>query len=251
MSYVFISSIVFLSLGCMIAPFSDKLVIERFIKLTDRPWQRMLYPSFLAVVALVLLITSIQNLNANNTYEKAVNTAAQKNASLNSVLPIINDAINKSPEHSAFALTKANWLSQGYNQTKDQELLTESLDTLEQAKANDSYNRNIILSQYQLLLQDGQSEATQALLEEGITKFPWDIQFYDKAITAYLEAYKTAVTSESTDKAAEYANRANELYAEVIRRSQQLTELPTEQQQGRSFQLTPAIEEAIAQLKKS
>ncbi|MGM0884304.1 MAG: O-antigen ligase family protein [Bacillota bacterium] len=247
MSYVFISAIVFLSLGCMIAPYSSKLIIDRPAGVSGRLWQQRVYPSILALLAIVLLVVAARENGAIQKYDKAV-SAAQQQTPLNQLLPILDDAIQTSPKHSAFLLTKANWLEQAYTQTKEKSLLTDSLSSLEQAKAHDPYNRSILLSHYRLLQENGQLEESLKVLEDGVGKFPWDINLYEAALTSYSSASKKAHNEQNNALAKQYEERILALSKEVQRRIDQLALLPEEQQQGRSFSFTPAMEQAIAEL---
>ncbi|MDQ8733032.1 O-antigen ligase family protein [Paenibacillus sp. LHD-38] len=248
MSYIYISAIVFISLGCMLAPFSGKLTIERMKTKADRPWLKIAYPSILAILSLFLLVVAILEKNALQKYNKVYTLAVQQQTSLDQLLPMINEAIAASPEQSTFSLTKANWLEQAYTQTSTVSYLDEALSTLNKARESDPYNRTLLLSQYRVLQAKGLFEESLAVIDEGVTKFPWDIGLYEAAITSYAKANQTAATEKNDTKAKEYADHINELSTEIKRRIEQLAALPPEQQQGRSFAFTPAIQNAIAQI---
>lgn len=248
MSYVFISSLVFLSLGCMLAPYSSKLEIKQLSGITSKPWQKIIYPSVLALLSIVLLVVAIRENSAIDKYNKAYSLAMQQQSPLNQLMPILEEAISASPKRSEFLLTKANWLEQAYNQTKEQITLTEALSTLERAKKYDPYNRSIFMPQYRLLQENGQLEQSLQVIEDGISKFPWDIKMYEVAFTSYIKASKTAIANNNDSAAKQYEDRISALSNEVQRRIDQLALLPEEQQQGRSFSFTPAMEQAIAEL---
>ncbi|WP_029192311.1 O-antigen ligase family protein [Paenibacillus harenae] len=247
MSYVFISSIVFLSLGCMIAPFNGKLLIERLNDKSGQSWPNFVYPSVLAVLSVILLFTALKETSAIRKFNKAYELAVQQQTPLNELLVVLNDAVKGSPTHSTFALTKANWLEQGFTQTNNQQMLTEAIDALVQAKNYDPYNRNIIMSQYNLLQKSGQMTESLKILDEGVNKFPWDIKMYDASVTAYAAAAKAAAGQDES-LAKQYEERIRALSDEVQRRIDQLATLPEEQQQGRAFSYTPAMEQVIADL---
>jgi hypothetical protein len=85
------------------------------------------------------------------------------------------------------------------------------------------------------------------VLEEGITKFPWDIKFYEAAIMEYaVNGRKLQDTDPAT--ADSYWDRGMQLYEEVLRRMEMLEALPEEQGQGRNFQITPFLRQAIGQI---
>jgi uncharacterized integral membrane protein len=248
MSFVFISSIVFLSLGCMVAPFGSKLPIARLQKIKPASWRRLIYPAVIGLSAIVLLVITISNNSANQLYNKTIRQASQKGVTLGDVLPSLDKAIKRSPNQTTFSLTKANWLKQAYDNSKDGEVLAGALFTLEEAKKHDPNNRSIIAMQLDLYQLNNQLSTSIELLEEGITKFPWDIQFYDKAILAYGEGIKDADAKQDNDSSDQYKSRLSEIAQEVDRRTVQLADLPPEQQQGRSFSLSEPAQEALQTL---
>ncbi|OBZ13454.1 O-antigen ligase family protein [Bacillus sp. FJAT-26390] len=247
MSYLFISTLVFISLGCMIAPYSSKLIIERLKGTKERSWQKVAYPAVLAVLSLFLLVIAIRENSGVQKYQKVYALAVQQQTPLDQLMPMLNETIKVSPKHSTFLLTKAEWLEQAYKQTSDSNYLDEAISTVKQGRDSDPYNRGLLLAQYRLLQQKGQFEDSLAIIDEGVSKFPWDIKLYEAAVTSYAKANQTALSEQKGDKAKEYAQRVTDLSNEVKRRIEQLASLPPEQQQGRSFAITPTMQEAIAQ----
>ncbi|MDQ0115222.1 O-antigen ligase family protein [Paenibacillus harenae] len=248
MSFLFISSIVFLSLGCMIAPFSSTLKIPRLQNRKLPMWSKYVYPAVIGLTAIVLLVITIQNNSANQLYNQTMRQASQQGAKVGDVLPMVDKAIKRSPDQTTFSLTKASWLKQVYNSNKNDEVFTQALLTLEQAKKHDPNNRSIIAMQLEFYQLNNQLSTSIELLEEGMNKFPWDIQFYDKAILAYGESIKDADTKQDTSSSTEYKTRLSEIAQEVERRTAQLADLPPEQQQGRSFSLSEPAQEALQTL---
>lgn len=248
MSFVFISSIVFLSLGCMVAPFASKLSIARLQKVKLPDWSKYVYPGIIGLTAVVLLVITLQNNSANQLYNQTMRQASQQGTKLGEVLPTLEKAIKRSPDQTTFSLTKASWLKQAYDNSKDGEVLAAALYTLEQAKKHDPNNRSIIAMQLELYQLNNQLSTSIELLEEGMNKFPWDIQFYDKAILAYKESISDAEAKQDTESSNEYKARLSEIAQEVERRTAQLADLPPEQQQGRSFSLSEPAQEALQTL---
>ncbi len=247
MSYLFISALVFISLGCMLAPYSNKLLIKRLNGKTKHPWQKVAYPAVVALLSLSLLFVAIRENIGVQRYEKAYTLALEQQTPLDQLLPALEKAIKISPTHSTFLMTKADWLEQAYKQTSDSNYLVEAISTVKQGRDSDPYNRGLLLAQYRLLQQKGQFEDSLAIIDEGVSKFPWDIKLYEAAVTSYAKANQTALSEQKGDKAKEYAQRVTDLSNEVKRRIEQLASLPPEQQQGRSFAITPTMQEAIAQ----
>lgn len=248
MSFVYISAIVFLSLGCMLAPYSGKLLIERISRVDTSAWSKAAYPSAMALLAVVLLFTVIRENSAIKKYNEVYTLAVQQQTPLNQMMPMLNAAIKASPKQTAFSVTKANWLEQVYEQTKDEATLSEALSTIDTAKKYDPYNRSLIMAKYRLLKDSGQLEQSLQALEEGIVKFPWDINMYEAAFTSYGAASKEALAKKDESSAKQYEERIVSLTNEINRRIDQLSLLPAEQQQGRSFGFTPGMEQVITEL---
>ncbi|KQO15382.1 O-antigen ligase family protein [Paenibacillus sp. Leaf72] len=244
MSYVYLSALLFISLGAMIAPYGKSLAFKQE---AEQPVQgsavKWIYPSAIGVLAIVLLVGSARANGANSTFQDTYNTAAAGKAQLNQLLPSLNKAIKTSPDHSVFSLTKYEWLMQVYEQTQNASMKNEALQTLASGKANDPYNRSFIMAQYQNDKKDGKTTEMLQVLEEGISKFRWDIEFYDHAIVEYV-----AAISSDAGNAESYHKRVLELKAEVERRIAQLATLPPEQSQGRDFSFTPAMQQALASI---
>ncbi|OMF30857.1 hypothetical protein BK133_16380 [Paenibacillus sp. FSL H8-0548] len=247
MSYIYIISLLFISLGCMLAPYSSKLVIERFKDKNKLTWDKAAFPAILGLLSLVLIVIAIRGNSGVQKYDKVYDLAVQQQTSLDKLLPLLDDAIKVSPKNSTFTLTKANWLEQAYTQTSSADWLEQAISTVNEARKFDSYNRGLLMSQYRLLQETGLFEESLSVIDEGVEKFPWDINLYQAAVTSYVKAHQTALTEQNVAKANEYEQRVNELTDEITRRIEQLAALPAEQLQGRDFAFTPDIEEAIAQ----
>ncbi|WP_171056400.1 O-antigen ligase family protein [Paenibacillus sinopodophylli] len=250
MSYIYISAIVFISLGAMLAPYGSKLTFNRdkLKALTERGWVKLVFPSLLVLLSLFAIVMAASETSAINKYNKAYTLAVHQQTPLDQLMPMLNEAIAASSAHSAFAVTKADWLEQAYTQTNSDSLLEDAIETVNLGRESDPYNRGLLMSQYRLLQVKGSFDASLNVIDEGLNKFPWDIKLYEAAITSYVKAYETAITDNNQADANKYSQRVNDLSNEIERRINQLSELPPEQQQGRSFAFTPAIEQALSQL---
>ncbi|WP_338554862.1 O-antigen ligase family protein [Paenibacillus sp. KS-LC4] len=241
MSYVYLSTLLFISLGAMLAPYGKSLAFKQETEHVQGSTMKWIYPSAIGVLAVVLLIGSARENSANHTFQETYNTAAAGQAQLNQLLPSLDKAIKISPDHSVFSLTKYEWLMQAYEQTQNATMKEQALQTLAAGKANDPYNRTFILAQYENFKKDGNTTEMLKVLEEGISKFRWDIVLYDHAIVEYV-----AAMSSDAGNADAYRSRALEIKAEVERRIAQLAALPPEQSQGREFNFTSAMQQALA-----
>ncbi|WP_168123638.1 O-antigen ligase family protein [Paenibacillus sp. HB172176] len=247
MSYVYIGAIVFVSLGCMIAPFSEKLVISRMDQRMMKSWQQAIYPACLALLAIVTLAVTIQHNRAVSNFYKTI-SLAQKQTPFNQLIDGLDKSISISPNQPTYAVTKASWLMQAYDQNHEQQYLMLAEETINKAERYDKHSRDLFTQKLTLLNVGNQVEESLPVIEETLKKFPWDINFYNAALTNYAAARTAALATEQSDKAAEYAQRMHEISDEVNRRIELLEELPPEQLQGRDFSFTDSMKAAMATL---
>lgn len=248
MSYLYISALVFISLGCMLAPYSGKLVIAKLDNLTFKPWQKISYPAVLALLSITFLVVSTKENRAANSFFNTVEQAMKQQVTYTQLMANLEKSVKASPKNTAFALKKIDWLMQGYEQSKNPQQLEAINETIAAGKKYDPYNRGIYVLQLILLQSNEQLEESLPIVEETLVKFPWDITFYETAMTSYVQARQLALANQNNALAEQYGQRVLAISNEVQRRIDQLATLPEEQQQGRSFDFTPAMQEAIAAL---
>ncbi len=246
LSYVYLGSILFLYLGVMSAIYRQEIKIRNWTIITQSKW-RLLYPGLFAVLALTMLFQVSQEFAGYHQYRKAVDMAVRGENTLDRLIPELDKAIASSPTHPAYQHMKADWLSQAYRQTGNQEYASQAQAVLAAIKPADSYNRLIILAEYRNHKDLQEYNEMIASLEEGITKFQWDINFYEAAIMEYAVQGQSVEPSDPA-AAENYWRRGLELYGIVLDRMQQLENLPEEQLQGRAFEITPFIRQAVGQI---
>lgn len=243
MSYGYLACIVFLSLGAMIATYHEKLRINSLLPLINKKW-RIVYPIVLSVLAIVLLPWVYREYNANLSFRQAMHLAVDEQKALDQILPSIDQAINNSPDHPDFTLKKINWMNQAYQQTGDNTFRQEIKKLMDQLKHFEPYNRFLLLEEYNYYKSENNSEKVLHIVDEGIVKFQWDINFYEAAIMEYYLAGEMdkKTNPELTDSK---WNHSLELYQNVLDRIEQLKALPEEQLQGRNFNVTLLIRQAV------
>ncbi|REE90512.1 O-antigen ligase-like membrane protein [Paenibacillus taihuensis] len=247
MSYVYLSALVFISLGAMVAAYNTTFQKVGWAEFANKAW-RYVYPTAIALLAIVLLTWSFREYKANNLYQQALMLAADKNNKLKDYLPELDSAISASPNHPDYMLRKVDWMSQAYAQTNDEQYKKVIESLLKQLKNTEPNNRDVILAEYQFTkaIQKNVPEAI-GFLEEGITKFQWDIHYYEALIMEYFTAGQSGIQVNGMSTEQEW-NKALELYNQVLKRKEALTALPKEQLQGRAFDLTPMIRFAVGQI---
>jgi tetratricopeptide (TPR) repeat protein len=246
MSYVYIGALVFFSLGVLAGAYRDKYTLPRLSLLNRARW-RFLYPAILAVLSVTLLFQVLQEYAANNYYRMTLEMAVNERRPLEELFVPLDHAIENSPAHPTYAFLKIDWLSQAYQQTKDRSYAERAQQLINRMVSVEPYDRQIILAKYRNHKDLKEYKEAVAVLEEGIYKFQWDINFYEAAIMEYAVNGRSLYTDDP-DTAEEYWKRGLKLYDEVLRRINMLRELPAEQLQGRNFQVTPFLRQAVGQI---
>ena len=246
MSFVYIGALVFFALGVLGAVYRDKLRFPRLSAL-NQGYRRYIYPAFLGIAAIVLLVQVFQEYVANGFYRQALHMAVKERRPLHELLVPLDHAIANSPAHPEYAYTKIDWLSQAFRATADRAYAEQAQAEIRRIKSFEPYDRQILLAQYRNHKDLKEYIKAIAVLEEGISKFPWDIKFYEAAVMEY--AVNGRDIQDADPATAEgYWNRGLQLYEEVLRRMDMLEALPEEQLQGRNFQITPFLRQAIGQI---
>jgi len=243
MSYAYLGCLVFFSLGAMLAPYRDRLAVPA-LSSPGKPYIRFVYPAILLVLSVTLVTSGIRAYSGIQNFKESINIARQNPNSLNEALVPLDRALKADPRNPAYVLLKADWLTQVYHQTGDKSYLDRSTVLLDGLIEFEPYDNELILAKYRNLKDRGEYNHAVEMLEEGIRKFQWDINFYEAAI---LELSQEGLRLKETDAAAAAARRtrAIELYHEVLRRMELLKELPEEQMQGRNFTITRYIRSAV------
>ncbi|MFD0961819.1 O-antigen ligase family protein [Paenibacillus chungangensis] len=249
MSYVYIGALVFLSLGCMLAPFRNKLEIASLSNVQFNDWRKSVYPALLAVICFTLLIVTSIHYSAASRYNETITMAVEQKASYAQLMEMLDKSIDQAPDQATYSVTKVSWILQVYEQSKDPELLKQAQQTLDSARKHDEYNRGLLSLQIRLHQLNGKLEDTLPVLDEALLKFPWMIEMYEHAMLAYGDVRRIALQSKDEEKASQYEQRIRDLEAEVNRRMTMLETLPEEQKQGRSFYFTTPMKEVLASLK--
>lgn len=246
MSYVYIGALVFFSLGVLGAVYRDKLRLPRLSAL-NQGYRRYIYPAILGLATVVILIQVFQEYAANGFYRTALFMATEERRPLDELLVPLDHAIANSPAHPEYAYMKIDWLSQAYRQTRDRSYAEQAQAEIRRIKSFEPYDRQILLAQYRNHKDLNEYIQAIAVLEEGISKFPWDIKFYEAAVMEYAVNGRDMQNADPAT-AESYWNRGLQLYDEVLRRMDMLKHLPEEQLQGRNFQITPFLRQATGQI---
>lgn len=244
MSYAFIAALVYLCLGSMVSGIpSDEL------SYTNRPYltkYRITYPIFLGAIAITTFIFSAVQLSANNKYSLSLNNAAAQKP-LQDIMTPLNEALQLQPNHPDYVSTKVGFLTQLYNQNKDENMYNEALKLINDTKLKETNNKVLFGQELQLYTIKNDQTKIAALVSEGLSKFPWDNSLYERSANLNFVLYDQARATNKT-LANQYGDKVLDIYNTVLQKVKHLETLPKGQMQGAPFALTPNILTTAAQV---
>ncbi|MBW7455375.1 O-antigen ligase family protein [Paenibacillus sepulcri] len=246
MSFMFLSALVFLCLGAMLAPYHKTFLIPAWQAFQKVNW-RWVFPSSISLLALVLFIGAYREYEARASFDHSLNMAVAERKPLNELLTYIDRAIAISPEHPDYTLLKIDWMKQAFNSTRDEQYRQEQGRLITQLKSYSPYDYMLLREEYQYYKSIGDNDRALRTIDEGLDRFPWDMYFYEAGM---MEYYLSGMNGRQTDEQAANAkwDHSFALYQEVLDRIERLKSLPEGQLQGNEFIVTPTMRLALGQI---
>ncbi|SEU15305.1 O-antigen ligase [Paenibacillus sp. NFR01] len=236
LSYAFMGILIFVGLGGMTAAIEGKpkQAVWR------QPGLRLAYMGVLAIGVIALLFVSGNYISSTNAAYKGKNLIGVSTSYEQIKAPLVK-ALNKRPFHpeSAFYLSSID--QQVYNQSKDEQYLTESYNVLTKALKYEPYNKDLLkqLAAYYDLKEQG--EQAFAVYQDNAAKYKWDIDWYDALISRALVLADKAIAEKDDAAKQQYITAGIDAYNRITAGIEHLKTLPPEQLQGRPFAVTPTI----------
>lgn len=246
LSYVFLGSLVFLCLGGLASTMDGKPKWISYFSLLSS--KRYIYPAVIGVLALIFFIFSAIRMNANSSFEKAI-AYAKQGKSFNEVMAQVDSAIKANPKPDYYAL-QADFFMQMASQSKDQQqgLLDQAASTLLEARKKEPNNRLLLERQYSLYVTKQDYAASIQLLQEALTKYPWELSFYERVASIYNTQWNQAKQANDNVKMDQAWAALQEIYDKVQKGVDHIATLPKEQLSGRPFYHSPIIRYSVGQI---
>ena len=96
------------------------------------------------------MMVAIQHNRAVSNFNQTI-SLAQKQTPFNQLIAGLDKSIKISPNQPAYAVTKASWLMQAYEQNKEQQYLMLAEDTINKAERYDKHSRDLFTQKLTLL----------------------------------------------------------------------------------------------------
>jgi O-antigen ligase len=259
MSYAYLASVVFLSLGGLAAGLR---FVPSFIK--EKTWigrinlgkARLIYPLVIGVVSIVVMVSGLKELNGNRQYMATLEKLqSSEQVRFEDVMKPMNAALAATPAHPDYVNLKLSLLYQAYNQSKNANLYEEAKTYLELLKQKEPYNKESLETEYNQYITEGKLNEALAVTERNLRNNSWGINirpggqnWYERAIGLYAELGDRARTDNNKELNGKLWNQAVETYQQVLIRKESLKSLPKGQMQGEPFDVTPGISLAIGKI---
>ncbi|RKN65128.1 O-antigen ligase family protein [Paenibacillus ginsengarvi] len=260
MSYVYVSALVFLSLGGIASGFAGPLHRLRFGAGESKPskadkadktkkadkW-KYAFPAALTAVSALFLIFSFIRWNADNQHTRSLQLAVE-GKKLEEVLVPLDKALRLQPGNTYYAMTKVDFLEQVYEQTKNDMYYNEASKTLASIRTFEPYDRSVFEAEYKhYMLKNNVAEAA-ALIQDGLKRYPWVLDMYERAAALHLHLGNSARQAGMKTEADSHWTAGTRLHEEIIARLAKLESLPEGQMAGSVFEVTPSLALTFGQL---
>ncbi|WP_239619317.1 O-antigen ligase family protein [Cohnella mopanensis] len=218
MSFFYLSSLVFLTLGATAA-------------ISNRPtaviWGKgrvtKAFASGLFLVAIFMIYKCIVALRADEYYRSSINVLAET-GKYDAVQSAIEQAESLRPGHPQYLVTMAKLNRLMYRDTKNESFSRTAEYALNKLKAIDPYNIEAVEINYDLDMDRMNLDRAHEEVRRAVELFPWTIGFYEKAIELDLRLGTDSTLSD--DKRIGYLREARWLANEIIRRIEVIDRLP-------------------------
>jgi len=218
MSYFYLSSLVFLTLGATAAISNRPIAV-----ILNKGRVKQVFASGLFLVAIFIIYKCILALSADEYYRSSMNVLAET-GNYDAIQAAIEQAESLNPGHSQYLLTMAQLNQLMYRETKIESFSRTAEYALNKLKVNDPYNIKAVEINYDLDMDRMNFDSAYEGVRRAVNLFPWTIGFYEKAIAHNL-SFGTD-SSLSDDKRSDYLGEAGLLAEEIKRRFEMIDRLP-------------------------
>lgn len=236
MSFAYIASLVFLSLGGMFIYSADKTknlssnILKRY-KLT------VIIPVALVIVSITILTLSIRFIQSNQVYSKLHDELFSGVATIQSINEQLKIASQYQPSNPQYKIMHASLLSQAFLQYSEPNFLQEAYDIMNDLLIREPYNVDGYVQLVNIFSLAGDLEEVNKYSMEGIERFPWHVFFYEQSL---LSARQLLLTDDNSAHDY-YRNQINSVLDRIESQKAIQNAVPEGQKKGTPFEVSPEI----------
>lgn len=248
MSYVYISLLVFFTLGGMAAGiqakplFGKKKKTEKVEGVSSGTGFPTLYAVVGSVVAIVLVVVSSRYLASIKAGEEA-SALLQGTGQINyeQVREPLDRALDARPTYPSTVSQLSSLLQGVYNSTQDVNYLDEAESRLKTALAQERSSKELINQLASVYALKNDAKSSFMLYADNLDQFAWDMQWYNQVILQASNLAYQAFGQGDFETQKLYAEQGAAAYAKMQAGVEHLKTLPEGQLQGREFAITPQL----------
>jgi tetratricopeptide (TPR) repeat protein len=237
LSYVFMGILVFVSLGGMAAAMDSKPLKRLSMSASGF---RIMYSAVIGILTIVVLFAGLRFVQSANAA-----TSAKQIMAVSTSFEEIQSAINKDlelrPTHPDSVIRLAALYKNVYDQTKKEEFYNAAIEVLNTGLKAEPYNKIMYNSKVNLLKAKGEHEQAFSILENNISNFVWDNDWYNMLITQAYTIGNKAHEQKDTAKEQKYFQAGLAAYQKVLDGVAHIKTVPPEIELTRTFEVTPGI----------
>ncbi|MDH2333425.1 O-antigen ligase family protein [Paenibacillus polymyxa] len=237
LSYVFMGILVFVSLGGMAAAMDSKPLKRLSMSASGF---RIMYSAVIGILSIVVLFAGLRFVQSANAA-----TSAKQIMAVSTSFEEIQSAINKDlelrPTHPDSVIRLAALYKNVYDQTKKEEFYNAAIEVLNTGLKAEPYNKIMYNSKVNLLKAKGEHEQAFSILENNISNFVWDNDWYNMLITQAYTIGNKAHEQKDTAKEQKYFQAGLAAYQKVLDGVAHIKTVPPEIELTRTFEVTPGI----------
>lgn len=245
MSYVYISALVFLSLGGMASGFSAPIALRFWTGKADK--SKYTLPAALGIVSAVLLVVSVVNWRADRAFATTMQLVQQGRPAEEAFVGL-DEALRLQPDNPYYALTKVDFMGQLYENTNREEYYEEGERLLDSIKKYEPFDRGVFEAQYKHFMAKNRLDDALALVQQGLQTYPWVIEMYERAASLHMQLGERYWQAERKAEMSLHWSAVLQLHEQVTVRMKKLESLPKEQMPGSPFYVTPSLAMTLGQI---
>lgn len=224
MSYVYIGSLLFISLGGLTSSLDSKINFKI---------SRYYFGVPIIIISIVVLVFNGRFYAGSRYYKEAF-----KSPNFNQVISKLDKALTFNHNHPDYILSKANIYFQAYNQTQDENYILNANNLLSEIKKLEPNNRTITEFNINLLLAINQNKEALQIVNDALNKYPWDLNLYDKLISINYQLWNSSLSNKDQTMMEVYYKSMVKIINELEQLRLKIVNLPSFLYLNRPFEVT-------------
>lgn len=243
MSFVFVSSLVFLCLGGMASALQYTLPGKLGKRLAVKSW-RWTGLAAGGLLAVIVFVCTTRGLLASASYQAALKSPDRD---YDAVSVQVDSALKLAPRNPQFVLTKANLLMQAYHQTQNAAFGQQGLQMLRAYREKEPNDMNAAIAEYEIRMELGQLEEALEVAKQGLASNQWFIHWHEKTISLLVQLGDQAGMANQEARKTAYWEEAESRYRTLLEQMKVHEALP-EGQFHEPFGVTDPIALSMGQM---